>query len=40
MDLLGYAVLLNLVYIGGGIAAFLAFFHTARVRGQLLQTGE
>lgn len=40
MDLLLNAVLLNLLYLGGGIATFLALFNVARSRGQLLQVGE
>jgi len=39
-DLLVSAVLLNLLYIAIGLATFLYAFHTARARGQLLQTGE
>jgi len=39
-DLLIKAALLNVVWIGGGMAAFLAFFRTARERGTLLQLGE
>jgi len=34
------AALLNLLFLGGGIAAFLAFFHAARQRGLLLHVGE
>lgn len=40
MDLLLYAVLLNVVYLTAGFFSFLAFFKVARVRGQLLQVGE
>jgi ABC-2 type transport system permease protein len=39
-DLLGYAVLLNAVYLAAGFFAFLRFFKMARVRGQLLHVGE
>ncbi len=39
-DLLVNALLLNAVYLAGGIAAFLAYFRVARVRGQLLHVGE
>ncbi|BAV34152.1 ABC transporter [Sulfuricaulis limicola] len=39
-DLLLHAVLLNVVYLTAGFAAFLAFFKVARVRGQLLHVGE
>jgi ABC-2 type transport system permease protein len=34
------AALINLVYLGLGIAAFLAFIHSARKRALLLQIGE
>jgi len=34
------AILLNLIYLAAGIAAFLAYFHAARVKGLLLQVGE
>ena len=34
------AVLLNLAYLGAGIATFLAFFRSARTRGLLHQVGE
>ena len=34
------AVLLNIVYIGAGVAAFLAIFRVARRRGLLLNVGE
>lgn len=40
VDLLVNAMALNVVYLTGGIAAFLAFFNNARVRGQLLHVGE
>jgi ABC-2 type transport system permease protein len=40
IDLLLNALLLNAVYLAGGIAAFLAYFRVARVRGQLLHVGE
>jgi len=39
-DLLVNALLLNVVYLAGGVAAFLAYFRVARVRGQLLHVGE
>lgn len=39
-DLLRDAVLLNILYLGAGCGAFLAFFRTARVRGLLLNLGE
>jgi ABC-2 type transport system permease protein len=39
-DLLVNAMLLNVVYLGAGVAAFLAFFRVARTRGQLLAIGE
>lgn len=39
-DLLLTAVALNAVYLAAGLAAFLAFFNVARVRGQLLHVGE
>ncbi|MCE2509420.1 MAG: ABC transporter permease [Alphaproteobacteria bacterium] len=39
-DYLGYAVALNGLYLGGGIAVLLAAFRVARVRGLLLQIGE
>lgn len=38
--LLWQAIALNLLYLIGGIAAFLAFFRAARQRGLLLQVGE
>ncbi len=38
--LLLHAALLNVVYLGLGVAAFLAFFHAARKRGLLLHVGE
>lgn len=40
VDLLVNAMALNVVYLAGGIATFLAFFRIARVRGQLLHVGE
>ncbi|MGE0735639.1 MAG: ABC transporter permease [Alphaproteobacteria bacterium] len=40
VDLLINAVLLNLVYLGAGAAAFMLFFRTARRRGLILQIGE
>ena len=40
LDLLAIAGALNIVWIGLGMAAFLAFFRTARERGTLLQLGE
>ncbi len=39
-DLLLYAVVLNVIYLGAGFLSFLAFFKNARVRGQLLHVGE
>lgn len=39
-DLLLNAVLLNVIYLGVGIAAFMAFFRSARVKGLLHQIGE
>jgi ABC-2 type transport system permease protein len=39
-DLLMGAIGLNVVWLGGGIAAFLGFFRAARDRGMLLQLGE
>jgi ABC-2 type transport system permease protein len=33
-------VVLNVVYLAGGVAAFLGFFRIARTRGQLLSVGE
>ncbi len=39
-DLLAQAALLNALYLSVGIAAFLAFFRAARIRGQLLHVGE
>jgi len=38
--LLVQAALLNVLYLSGGIAAFLGFFHAARKRGLLLHVGE
>jgi ABC-2 type transport system permease protein len=40
VDLLWYAVALNVVYLSAGFLSFLAFFKKARVRGQLLHVGE
>lgn len=40
VDLLVNALALNAVYLAVGVAAFLAFFRIARVRGQLLHVGE
>ncbi len=40
VDLLVNALVLNVFYLAGGIAAFLAYFRVARVRGQLLHVGE
>ncbi len=39
-DLLLYAVLLNLAWLGIAALAFVLLFHAARVRGLLLQVGE
>lgn len=39
-DLLVSALLLNALYLAAGVAAFLAYFRVARVRGQLLHVGE
>jgi ABC-2 type transport system permease protein len=39
-DLMISAVMLNVVYIAGGLATFLVAFREARERGQLLHTGE
>ena len=39
-ELLVAAAALNVVYLAAGATAFLAFFHSARVRGLLLQMGE
>ena len=39
-DLFWRAVALNVLFLGGGIAAFLAVFRVARVRGLLLNVGE
>ena len=39
-DLLITAALINVVFVAVGMAVFLAFFRTARRRGQLLQIGE
>ena len=38
--LLWQAMALNVLYLIGGISAFLAFFRAARRRGLLLQVGE
>ncbi|MCB5186236.1 ABC transporter permease [Methylobacillus gramineus] len=35
-----WAALLNVLYLGIGIAIFLGYFHTARKKGLLLQVGE
>jgi len=40
VDLLLNALILNVVYLALGAGAFLAYFHIARVRGQLLHVGE
>ncbi len=40
MDLLAVAGALNIVWLGMGVAAFLAFYEAARDRGTLLQLGE
>lgn len=40
MHYLVNAMLLNILYLGGGIAAFLGYFRAARRRGLLLQIGE
>ena len=39
-DHLAWAMGLNALYLAAAIAAFMAFFRDARVRGALLQTGE
>ena len=39
-DYLGYAVALNVLYLGVGFAVLLGAFRAARVRGLLLQIGE
>jgi len=39
-DHLAWAAGLNALYLAAAIAAFMAFFRDARVRGALLQTGE
>jgi ABC-2 type transport system permease protein len=39
-DRLVSALVLNAVFLGGGIAGFLAFFRVARTRGQILHVGE
>ncbi|MFQ5936878.1 MAG: ABC transporter permease [Acidiferrobacterales bacterium] len=40
VDLLVNALALNVVYLAGGIIAFLLFFRAARIGGQLVQIGE
>jgi ABC-2 type transport system permease protein len=40
LDLLATAASLNVIWIAGGVVAFLAFFARARARGMLLQLGE
>jgi ABC-2 type transport system permease protein len=40
LDLLINALALNVIYLGAGIAIFLAYFRSARVRGLLLHIGE
>ncbi len=40
LDLLATAAMLNIIWIAGGVTAFLAFFARARARGMLLQLGE
>ena len=39
-DLMINAALLNLGYLGVGMAVFLAFFRSARIKGVILQVGE
>ena len=39
-DLMVNAVLLNIGYLGIGMAVFLAFFRSARINGVILQVGE
>ena len=39
-DLLINAALLNCIYVGLGLASFLAIVHIARIRGLILQMGE
>lgn len=39
-DLMINAALLNVVYLGVGMAVFLAFFRSARINGVILQVGE
>ena len=39
-DHLAWAIGLNMFYLGGSIAVFLAAFRIARIRGLLLQIGE
>jgi len=40
LDLLLGAIGLNILYLGGGCAAFLLFFRSGRINGKLLQIGE
>lgn len=40
LDLMAMATALNVLYLGGGILAFLGWFRVARRRGLLLQQGE
>jgi ABC-2 type transport system permease protein len=40
VDLLIYALLLNVFYLAGGIVGFLLFFRSARIDGQLVHLGE
>jgi ABC-2 type transport system permease protein len=39
-DLMLTAAAINIVYVAIGMAAFLGFFRSARVRGLVLQVGE
>jgi ABC-2 type transport system permease protein len=39
-DLLANALMLNVIYLGAGVAIFLAYFRSARTRGLLLHIGE
>ena len=39
-DLMINAILLNIAYLGVGMAVFLAFFRSARIKGVILQVGE
>ena len=39
-DLMLNAMLLNVAYLGVGMAVFLAFFRSARINGVILQVGE